>query len=96
LFAAMLKDNGAATLIGTPTYGSGCGHMNGGVWVTLENSGGRVSLPDCARFRADGTNEVTGIVPDVLVPWRGLDSRYQRAKKTLQILEQTISTKERR
>ena len=92
LFAAMLRDNDAATLIGTPTYGAGCGHVNGGVWATLENSGGRVELPNCSRFRADGTNEVIGIVPDVLVPWRGLDSRYQRAKKTLQVLEETIVT----
>ena len=90
LFAAMLKDNGAATLIGTPTNGAGCGHMNGGVWATLENSQGRVQLPDCSRFRSDGTNEVLGITPDVLVPWRSQDSRYQRARKTLQVLERIL------
>jgi hypothetical protein len=64
--------------------------MNGGVWATLVNSGGRVQLPDCSRFRAGGTNEVTGIVPDILVPWRGLDSRYQRAKKAAQVLNKVV------
>jgi hypothetical protein len=90
LFAAMLKDNAAATLIGTPTHGSGCGHTNGGIQVTLEHSSGRVQLPDCVRFRSDGTNEVVGITPDVLVPWRAQDSRYQRARKTLHTLQQTM------
>jgi hypothetical protein len=33
------------------------------------------------------TKEIAGIVPDVLVPWRSFDSRYQRAAKTIQALE---------
>lgn len=82
-FAAMLQDNHAATIVGTPTVGAGCGHTNGGIWATLKNSGARVSLPDCARFRADGTNEVAGVTPDVLVPWGPRDSAYQRAAKAL-------------
>jgi hypothetical protein len=90
LFAAMLKDNKAATLLGTPTNGSGCGHRNGGVWATLESSGGHVQLPDCVRFRADGTNEVAGITPDVLIPWRSQDSVYQRARKTLDALDRNV------
>jgi hypothetical protein len=83
LFAAMMQDNHAATIVGVPTAGSGCGHTNGGIWATLKNSGARVSLPDCARFRADGTNEVVGVTPDVLVPWGPRDSAYQRAVKAL-------------
>lgn len=90
MFAAMLQDNGAAVLVGAPTYGAGCGHVNGGVWATLSHSGGRVQLPDCARFRADGTNEVVGITPDVLVPWRAGDSRYQRAAKTFDVLKRAV------
>jgi len=80
-FAAMMQDNKAATIVGVPTYGSGCGHTNGGIPATLKNSGARVSLPDCVRFRAGGANEVTGVVPDVLVPWGAHDSAYQRAAK---------------
>jgi hypothetical protein len=89
-FAAMLQDNQAATLVGLPTRGSGCGHTNGGIEATLHNSGASVSLPDCARLRADGTNEVVGIVPDVLVPWRSWDSRYQRAVKARQALAKIV------
>jgi hypothetical protein len=82
-FAAMMQDNRAATIVGVPTAGSGCGHTNGGIWATLKNSGARVSLPDCVRLRADGTNEVVGIIPDVLVPWSPHDSAYQRAVKAV-------------
>ncbi|HKO59204.1 MAG TPA: S41 family peptidase [Thermoanaerobaculia bacterium] len=90
-FAAMLQDNHAATLVGLPTYGSGCGHTNGGIDATLRNSGGSVRLPDCARLRADGTNEVTGIVPDAFVPWGERDSRYQRAVKAKQALAKIVN-----
>ena len=90
-FVAMLKDNKAATIIGETTLGAGCGHTNGGVWATLKNSGGKLSLPDCARFRADGTNEITGIIPDILVPWSPSDSAYQRAAKTKKALENAIA-----
>lgn len=83
LFTAMMQDNHAATIAGVTTAGAGCGHTNGGIWTTLKNSGARVSLPDCARFRADGTNEVVGVTPDVLVPWGARDSAYQRAVKAL-------------
>jgi hypothetical protein len=72
-FAAELQDNHAAIVIGTPTVGAGCGHTNGGTPTTLKNSGGVLELPDCARFRADGSNEVMGIQPDVLVGLRAQD-----------------------
>ncbi len=87
LFASMLKDNGAATILGTPTLGSGCGHVNGVIPATLKSSGAHLQLPNCARFRADGTNEVTGLVPDVLIPFRGLDSRFQRAAKVARAID---------
>jgi Peptidase family S41 len=89
-FAAMLRDANAATLIGLPTYGAGCGFTNGGIEATLRNSGATLELPDCVRYRRDGTNEVAGIVPDVLVPWSVRDSAYQRAAKLLPLLEKTI------
>jgi hypothetical protein len=66
-FAAVLQDNHAAIILGTPSISGGCGHTNGGTPTTLKNSGGVFDVPDCARFRADGSNEVMGIQPDVLV-----------------------------
>jgi hypothetical protein len=40
-------------------------------------------MPDCARFRADGSNAVAGVHPDVLLPLLDRDSPYQRATKVL-------------
>lgn len=85
-FAAMLRDNGAATIVGVPSRGAGCGYTNGGISTTLQHSRGRVVMPDCVRYRADGTNEVAGIEPDIGVPWRSNDSPLQRARRVLQVL----------
>jgi hypothetical protein len=90
LFAAMLRDNDAARLVGTSTLGSGCGHTNGGIHATLKNSGAELKLPDCVRLRTDGTNEVLGIVPDVLVAWRSRDSAFQRAVKAARALDSIV------
>lgn len=64
-FAALMQDNGAGIVMGTRTGGAGCGHMYGNNPVTLSHSGAKLEIPNCARFRRDGTNEVGGIVPDV-------------------------------
>jgi hypothetical protein len=77
-FAAMLADAHAATIVGVPTNGAGCGFTDGGIPNVLDHSGASVRMPDCVQFRADGTDAVAGITPDVLVPWRENDSAYQR------------------
>lgn len=64
-FAAVLRDNDAAVVMGGRTGGAGCGHLDGGQPVRLARSGATLDLPNCARFRRDGSNEVNGIVPDV-------------------------------
>ena len=81
LFAAVLQDNQAAVVIGSPTAGAGCGHTDGGTPTTLKNSGGILELPDCARLRADGSNEVMGIQPDVLVGLRWTDGPHRQAQR---------------
>jgi Peptidase family S41 len=86
-FAAMLQDNKAARLVGQLTVGAGCGFTNGGIPTVLKHSGARVRLPDCMRLRADGTDEVSGITPDILLPWADRDSRYQQALKLKRWLE---------
>lgn len=78
-FAAALQDNHAAVLPGAPTAGAGCGHTNGGTPTTLKNSAAVLELPDCVRFRADGSNEVMGVQPDVLVGLRREDGAHRRA-----------------
>ncbi len=79
-FAAMLQDNHGAIILGESTGGAGCGYTNGGIPAKLKNSGATVKMPDCIRFRADGSNEVNGIRPDLPVPWPRQASDYQRAK----------------
>jgi hypothetical protein len=79
-FAALLQDNRAALIVGSRTGGSGCGYSWGGAPARLPGSGAILHLPDCARFRADGTNEVRGIMPDVLVPGRANDGKVLRGQ----------------
>jgi Peptidase family S41 len=86
-FAALLQDNKAATIIGELTGGAGCGYTNGGISTVLKNSKAEVRMPDCVRLRADGTNEVNGVTPDILVPWARRDSPYQRVRKLMSVLQ---------
>lgn len=64
-FAALLQDNNAAVVMGSRTGGAGCGHIDGNVPIILTHSKAKLELPNCVRLRKDGTNEVSGIVPDV-------------------------------
>jgi len=93
-FAAVLQDNHAATIIGEPTGGAGCGHTDGGTPTTLRNSHAVLEVPDCARFRVDGTNEVRGIRPDVLIGWRKMDGRTRRAADFAAMLPAALQTAE--
>lgn len=86
-FAALLQDNHAALVFGEVTGGAGCGYTNGGIPAKLKNSGAQLEMPDCIRLRADGSNEVNGITPDVLLAWAEHDSGVQRVRKLLAGLE---------
>ena len=81
LFTAMLKDGGRARVIGAPTAGAGCGWTLPRQPVDLRHSGGRLFMPDCARVRRDGTNELDGIQPDQLIGFRRYDSAVQRVNR---------------
>jgi peptidase S41-like protein len=85
-FAAILQDNHAASIVGEVTGGAGCGYTNGGIPVKLKNSGAQLKMPDCIRFRTDGSNEVDGITPDIILPWSAHDSDFQHAKKLVDAL----------
>jgi hypothetical protein len=79
-FAALLQDNRAGWILGSRTAGLGCGHTAGGTPTRLTHSGATLNVPDCARFRADGSNEVRGIIPDQPLAWRANDGRALRAR----------------
>src|SRR5208283_1584979 len=67
-FAAVLQDNHAAFIVGEQTVGAWCGHTDGGTPTVLDHTKAVLEVPDCARIRADGTNEVSGVIPDYLIP----------------------------
>jgi len=90
-FAAVLQDNHAAVVMGAPTAGAGCGHTNGGTPTTLKNSAGILELPDCARLRADGSNEVMGIQPDVLVGLRTTDGPHRQGIRVSKKLPEAVA-----
>jgi C-terminal processing protease CtpA/Prc len=89
-FAAKLRDNHAAEQVGAPTFGAGCGHTDGSEPTILKNSGAKLELPDCVRWRADGTNEVMGVQPDILVGLRDHDGPHQRARRIAAALPAAI------
>jgi hypothetical protein len=91
-FVALLRDAGTAVVVGARTYGAGCGMTNGGIPLTLPHSGLEVRMPDCARLRTDGTNEVAGIAPDVDAAWTDDDDEAERAVKALAALRRALAT----
>jgi hypothetical protein len=81
MFVAVLRDNHAATVVGTQTGGDGCGFMGRSQPVSLPHSGMRFQTPNCVRARADGSDEVAGIKPDILVaPAAGENARARAAR----------------
>lgn len=90
-FAAVLQDNRAAVVMGARTGGAGCGYTWGGTPTRLKNSGAVLKLPDCVRYRADGSNEVRGILPDVPVAVRADDGLALRARLIAEKLPEAIA-----
>ena len=64
-FAATLRDADVARIVGSRTMGAGCGYVGGGGDVVLPRTGLHLQMPNCARFRGDGSNERAGIAPDI-------------------------------
>ncbi|MFJ6025538.1 S41 family peptidase [Brevundimonas sp. NPDC092305] len=94
-FAAVLQDNRAAVIVGAPTRGAGCGHANGEIETVLNHSGARLRLPNCARLREDGTNEVSGIDPDILIGFRSNDGNQRRIHRLMAALPAAIYSAEK-
>jgi hypothetical protein len=89
--AAEMQDNHAAIVMGSPTAGAGCGHTDGGTPTTLKHSGGVLELPDCARVREDGSNEVMGVQPDLLVGLRMADGPRRRGLRIAESLQRAVA-----
>ncbi len=65
MFAASMRDNGVARIIGQRTGRAGCGNMSASSPIELPYSRLRFHIPDCVRLRADGSNEIAGVAPDI-------------------------------
>src|SRR5262249_17582231 len=83
MFVAALQNNGAAKVVGTPTGGDGCGFMNSAEPIVLPHSRLRFRIPNCVRLRADGTDEVAGVRPDIPVLPTDGESNRARAMRVV-------------
>jgi len=81
MFTAVMRDNHIARTIGDTTGRAGCGFMTAAKPLVLPHSRLRFRIPDCVRLRADGSDEVAGIAPDLpLLPAEGEDRRAWAAR----------------
>jgi hypothetical protein len=92
LFTATMRDNGVARTIGAATGGAGCGNMQKQKLVVLPHSGMRFQAPDCVRLRADGSDEVAGIAPDLPILRAAGESERARALRLLMAIERDLAT----
>jgi hypothetical protein len=92
MFSAVMRDNGIAKTVGARTGGDGCGFMQEEKPLVLTHSKLRFRIPDCVRLRADGSDEVAGIAPDLPILATEGESDRARAARTLAAIENDLAT----
>ncbi|MFZ6760780.1 S41 family peptidase [Undibacterium sp. Ji50W] len=90
-FVAILKDNAVIKTMGTLTGGSGCGNMQAIRPIVLPHSKLSFQAPDCVRLRADGSDEVMGITPDLPLDAVTGESDRARAARAIKTMERDMS-----
>lgn len=71
MFGAILQDNRAGKLVGRHSLGAGCGNQGPYRFIALPRTGASVRVSDCVLIRADGSDEVAGLEPDLRVEGGG-------------------------
>ena len=64
--------------------------LDGNNPITLTQSRAKLELPNCVRFRRDGTNEVSGIVPDVSTGVRWNDGPTYAGRLSMSRLPEAV------
>jgi hypothetical protein len=91
MFAARMRDSGIAKTVGVRTLGLGCGSMVESAPFTLPHSHLSFRIPNCVRLRADGSDEVAGITPDLPVAPAAGESTRARAARVLMAVNRDLS-----
>jgi hypothetical protein len=92
LTAAIFQDNKVAKIMGTNSLGCGCGAMFEGSNFTLPKHQIRYKFPNCVRLRADSSDEVQGIQPNILVPSIEGESDAERAGRFVKLIGENLSS----
>jgi C-terminal processing protease CtpA/Prc len=90
MFAALMQDRGIARTVGVRTLGLGCGSMVESAPFTLQHSHLSFRIPNCVRLRADGSDEVAGIKPDLPVLPAANESPRARAARVLAVIDRDL------
>jgi len=93
MFVAALRDNRVGRIVGTRTGGAGCGNMGASRPLELPHSGLRFQLPDCVRLRADGSDEVAGVAPDIAFEPVSGEADAARAARFIRVIERDLTTR---
>lgn len=92
-FASLMQSNAQATIVGATSYGAGCGYTGPGIASFLESLDLKVAMPDCVRFRGDGSNELAGIEPDLVVDWAYSDGDRRKAYALVDALSDELAVR---
>lgn len=96
MFAAVVQDNQIGKIVGQKTGGDGCGFMDSGEPLQLTHSRMRFRMPNCVRLRADGRDEVAGVVPDLVIqPTEGEEDRARAARYITTITADLLGARSR-
>jgi C-terminal processing protease CtpA/Prc len=93
MFTALIRDRGIAKTVGTRTFGLGCGFVDSSGPFVLPRSRLAFNIPNCVRLRADGTDEVGGIAPDLPITPGSAETPRALAWRTLQAIATDRSTR---
>lgn len=92
MFVALVRDRGVARTVGQQTGGLGCGWMTESPPTVLPHSRLSYRIPNCARLRADGTDDVAGIAPDLPVLATEGEAPRSRALRLLETVSRDART----